>query len=86
MVSLSCAVTCALPARCCITCPSSCPSNSWPLVVSGAPAGADDGGGERVLKLLLADGLPVKQAARLAAAITGASKNALYERALQLKD
>lgn len=56
------------------------------LVVSGAPAGADDGGGERVLKLLLADGLPVKQAARLAAAITGASKNALYERALQLKD
>lgn len=56
------------------------------LMVSGAPAGADDGEGERVLKLLLAEGLPVKQAAKLAAAITGAAKNALYERALALKD
>jgi 16S rRNA (cytidine1402-2'-O)-methyltransferase len=56
------------------------------LIVSGAPAGADDGEGERVLKLLLAEGLPVKQAAKLAAAITGAAKNALYERALALKD
>ncbi|MDR1994862.1 16S rRNA (cytidine(1402)-2'-O)-methyltransferase [Azonexus sp.] len=55
------------------------------LLVSGAPAGADSGEGERVLKLLLADGLPVKQAAKLAAAITGAAKNALYERALALK-
>ncbi len=56
------------------------------LMVSGAPAGADDGEGERVLKLLLADGLPVKQASKLAAAITGAAKNALYERALALKE
>lgn len=56
------------------------------LMVSGAPAGADDGEGERVLKLLLADGLPVKQAAKLAAAITGRAKNALYERALALKE
>jgi 16S rRNA (cytidine1402-2'-O)-methyltransferase len=55
------------------------------LLVSGAPAGNDDGEGERVLKLLLADGLPVKQAAKLASAITGAAKNALYERALALK-
>ena len=55
------------------------------LIVSGAPAHADDGEGERVLRLLLADGLPVKQAAKLAAAITGAAKNALYERALALK-
>lgn len=55
------------------------------LLVSGASIGADAGEGERVLKLLLADGLPVKQAAKLAAAITGAAKNALYERALALK-
>jgi 16S rRNA (cytidine1402-2'-O)-methyltransferase len=55
------------------------------LLVSGAPAGADDGEGERVLKLLLAEGLPVKQAAKLAAAITGTAKNTLYDRALALK-
>ena len=55
------------------------------LLVSGAPAGNDDGEGERVLKLLLAEGLPVKQAAKLASAITGAAKNALYDRALTLK-
>lgn len=55
------------------------------LMVSGAPADAEDGEGERVLKLLLAEGLPVKQAAKLAAAITGAAKNALYELALALK-
>lgn len=56
------------------------------LIVSGAMPEADDGEGERVLKLLLADGLPVKQAAKLAAAITGSAKNALYDRALQLKN
>jgi 16S rRNA (cytidine1402-2'-O)-methyltransferase len=55
------------------------------LIVSGAPAGADDGEGERVLKLLLAEGLPVKQAAKLASAISGAAKNMLYERALALR-
>ena len=55
------------------------------LLVSGAPAGKDDGEGERVLKLLLAEGLPVKQAAKLASAITGAAKNTLYDRALALK-
>ena len=55
------------------------------LLVSGAPDGADDGEGERVLRLLLADGLPVKQAARLASAITGAAKNVLYDLALALK-
>lgn len=55
------------------------------LIVSGAPPGEDDGEGERVLRLLLDDGLPVKQAARLAAAISGASKNDLYARALALK-
>ena len=55
------------------------------LIVSGAPVGDDDGEGERVLKLLLDDGLPTKQAAKLASQITGMAKNALYERALALK-
>ncbi|WP_306606781.1 16S rRNA (cytidine(1402)-2'-O)-methyltransferase [Azonexus sp.] len=55
------------------------------LMLSGAPSDADDGEGERVLKLLLDEGISVKQAAKLAAAITGAAKNALYERALALK-
>lgn len=56
------------------------------LLVEGAPEGADDGAGERVLKLLLAEGLPVKQCAKLAAEITGVSKNELYQKALALKD
>lgn len=56
------------------------------LLVEGAPEDADDGAGERVLKLLLAEGLPVKQCAKLAAEITGASKNELYQKALALKD
>jgi 16S rRNA (cytidine1402-2'-O)-methyltransferase len=56
------------------------------LMVEGAPvpehAQAEEG--ERVLGILLAE-LPVKQAAQLAAAITGARKNRLYQRALELK-
>ena len=40
---------------------------------------------ERVLGLLLAE-LPLKSAVRLASEITGAPRNALYERALALKD
>ncbi|WP_303783546.1 16S rRNA (cytidine(1402)-2'-O)-methyltransferase [Azovibrio restrictus] len=55
------------------------------LIVSGCSEGQDDGEAERVLQLLLAENLPVKQAARLAAAISGGSKNVLYERALALK-
>ncbi len=55
------------------------------LMLSGASGEADSSEGERVLKLLLADGLPTKQAAKLAASITGASKNALYDLALSLK-
>jgi len=55
------------------------------LIVSGAPADAASGEGERVLKLLLDEGLGTKQAAKLAAAISGEAKNALYERALALK-
>lgn len=56
------------------------------LLVEAAPEDADDGAGERVLRLLLAQGLPVKQCAKLAAEITGASKNELYQKALALKD
>lgn len=56
------------------------------LVVSGRPADADLGMQEaqRVLALLLED-LPASQAARLAARITGAKKNALYDLAQKLK-
>lgn len=58
------------------------------LILSGATeqASQEQAAGERVLKLLLADGLPVKQAAKLAQAITGASKNTLYDLALSLKN
>ena len=55
------------------------------LLVSGAQESGDDGEGERVLKLLLDEGLPVKQAAKLAHSITGASKNAMYELALKIR-
>ena len=43
-----------------------------------------DSEAERVLKLLLAE-LPTKAAVKLATEITGASRNALYDRALELK-
>lgn len=55
------------------------------LLVSGAQESSEDGEGERVLKLLLDEGLPVKQAAKLAHSITGVGKNAMYELALSLK-
>ncbi|UMR31758.1 16S rRNA (cytidine(1402)-2'-O)-methyltransferase [Massilia sp. MB5] len=57
------------------------------VLVDGAPAAEeeDDAEAERVLGILLAE-LPVKQAASLAAQITGRKKNALYDRALQLKN
>lgn len=55
------------------------------LVVSAPPARsgltAED---ERVLRLLLEE-LPLKQAVKLAAAITGSAKNALYAQALAMK-
>lgn len=55
------------------------------LIVSGPPPRTGlDVEIERVLTTLLAE-LPVKQAAKLAATITGAPKNALYQRALELK-
>jgi 16S rRNA (cytidine1402-2'-O)-methyltransferase len=55
------------------------------LLVSGAPEAADDGEGERVLGLLLDEGMPVRQAAKLAHSITGAGKNAMYELALKIR-
>lgn len=57
------------------------------LIVSGPARRAESNEqAERVLNLLLAEGLPVKQAAKLAAKITGAAKNALYQKALEFKD
>jgi 16S rRNA (cytidine1402-2'-O)-methyltransferase len=56
------------------------------ILVEGASEAADenDAEAERVLAILLAE-CPVKQAATLAAQITGQKKNALYERALRMK-
>ncbi len=58
------------------------------ILIEGAPSNEDaatDADAERILQILLAE-LPVKQAAALTAQITGQKKNALYERALQIKD
>ena len=55
------------------------------LVVQGAPAPADDGEAERVLRLLLKT-LPVRQAVDLAVAITHAPRKQLYQQALAWKD
>jgi len=56
------------------------------LVLHPVAVAADDGAeAERVLRLLLAE-LPLKGAVKLAADITGAPKNALYDTALRLRD
>jgi 16S rRNA (cytidine1402-2'-O)-methyltransferase len=55
------------------------------LLISGAPRVEEAAEGERVLKLLLDDGLSVSQATRLAHAISGVGKKALYQRALLLQ-
>jgi len=56
------------------------------LIEAAAPADAEEVSAEalRVLGLLLEE-MPVKGAAKLAAAITGAARNALYARALEMK-
>ena len=56
------------------------------VLVAGAveATDAEDAEAERILQILLGE-CSVKQAANLAAQITGRKKNALYERALQIK-
>lgn len=56
------------------------------LLLSGAPEKSDglDSEVERILQTLLAE-LPLKQAVKLAVQISGAGKNDLYQRALELK-
>lgn len=56
------------------------------VLLEGAAAGGDaeEAEAERILNILLAE-CSVKQAASLAAQITGRKKNALYDRALQIK-
>lgn len=53
------------------------------VVGPGAPAAPDAQAAERVLEALL-EALPASEAAKLAARITGAPRNALYKRALEL--
>ena len=57
------------------------------ILIEGAPSviAADALEADRILSILLAE-CPLKQAAALAAQITGQKKNALYERALQMKN
>lgn len=57
------------------------------LLLEGAPtaADADSAEAERILAILLSE-CSVKQASSLAAQITGQKKNALYEKALRMKD
>ena len=55
------------------------------LVIHDAPAATAQGDGLRVLQLLLPE-LPLKTAVKLAAEISGESKNTLYDQALQLKN
>jgi len=57
------------------------------LLISAAPAPSTDLSAEteHTLKILLQE-LPLKQAVQLATQITGANRNELYQRALQMKD
>ena len=55
------------------------------MIEAPPPVDADAEASERLLGILLAEGLPVKQCARLAAQIGAGSKNALYAQALAMK-
>jgi 16S rRNA (cytidine1402-2'-O)-methyltransferase len=55
------------------------------LVLDPPPVGEDDDSEARRVLTLLLEELPVKQAAHLAARLTGARKNALYQIALEMK-
>jgi 16S rRNA (cytidine1402-2'-O)-methyltransferase len=57
------------------------------VLIVDAPAQLTDAAAEDVRRTLevLLEALPVKQAAALAARITGARKNALYDLALEMK-
>jgi 16S rRNA (cytidine1402-2'-O)-methyltransferase len=58
------------------------------VLVQGRPPAVEnelDGASRQVLAVLMAE-LPLKQAAALAARITGLSRNALYAEALRMKD
>lgn len=63
------------------------PKGEYVVAVAGDPNGAGAGlgvDGERLLRTLIEE-LPVKQAAAIAARVTGESRNALYRRALDLQ-
>ncbi len=55
------------------------------LVLHPAPVAVQGGGNTKLLKLLMAE-LPLKTAVKLAAEITGAHRNALYDEALALRN
>ncbi|HKT92195.1 MAG TPA: rRNA (cytidine-2'-O-)-methyltransferase, partial [Paraburkholderia sp.] len=55
------------------------------LVVEGASEQAEGEADQDALLRVLLQEVPVKGAAKIAAALTGASRNALYARALELK-
>ena len=54
------------------------------LLLEGVEQKMEGGTADKLLKMLLDEGLPVKQVARIASALTGDSKNILYKKALQI--